>query len=49
MLQLEVVGLGTELKLRTFDMTASAFLHEICLLCPEYMGKSLCTDQKNDS
>uniref|UniRef100_A0A803YCQ7 Vacuolar protein sorting 13 homolog A n=1 Tax=Meleagris gallopavo TaxID=9103 RepID=A0A803YCQ7_MELGA len=36
-LQLEVVGLGTELKLRTFDMTASAFLHEICLLCPEYM------------
>uniref|UniRef100_A0A8V0YK99 Vacuolar protein sorting 13 homolog A n=1 Tax=Gallus gallus TaxID=9031 RepID=A0A8V0YK99_CHICK len=36
-LQLDVVGLGTELKLRTFDMTASAFLHEICLLCPEYM------------
>uniref|UniRef100_A0A8C2TFF3 Vacuolar protein sorting 13 homolog A n=1 Tax=Coturnix japonica TaxID=93934 RepID=A0A8C2TFF3_COTJA len=36
-LQLEVVGLGTELKLRTFDLTASAFLHEICLLCPEYM------------
>ncbi|OXB81709.1 UNVERIFIED_CONTAM: hypothetical protein H355_010270 [Colinus virginianus] len=36
-LQLEVVGLGTELKLRTFDMTASAFLHEVCLLCPEYM------------
>uniref|UniRef100_A0A493TJU7 Vacuolar protein sorting 13 homolog A n=1 Tax=Anas platyrhynchos platyrhynchos TaxID=8840 RepID=A0A493TJU7_ANAPP len=36
-LQLEVVGLGTELKLRTFDMTANAFLHEVCLLCPEYM------------
>uniref|UniRef100_A0A8B9SEM5 Vacuolar protein sorting-associated protein 13A n=1 Tax=Apteryx owenii TaxID=8824 RepID=A0A8B9SEM5_APTOW len=36
-LQLEVVGLGTELKLRTFDMTANAFLREVCLLCPEYM------------
>ncbi|KAM6329243.1 intermembrane lipid transfer protein VPS13A isoform 1-T1 [Alca torda] len=36
-LQLDVVGLGTELKLRTFDMTANAFLREVCLLCPEYM------------
>ncbi|NXY44196.1 VP13A protein, partial [Ceuthmochares aereus] len=36
-LQLEIVGLGTELKLRTFDMTANAFLREVCLLCPEYM------------
>uniref|UniRef100_A0A8C0H0X3 Vacuolar protein sorting 13 homolog A n=1 Tax=Chelonoidis abingdonii TaxID=106734 RepID=A0A8C0H0X3_CHEAB len=36
-LQLEVVGLGTELKLRTFDMAANAFLREVCLLCPEYM------------
>ncbi|NXA51596.1 VP13A protein, partial [Nothocercus julius] len=36
-LQLEVIGLGTELKLRTFDMTANAFLREVCLLCPEYM------------
>lgn len=49
MLQLEVVGLGTELKLRTFDMTANAFLHEVCLLCPEYMGKCLYAGQKNDS
>uniref|UniRef100_A0A663N308 Vacuolar protein sorting 13 homolog A n=1 Tax=Athene cunicularia TaxID=194338 RepID=A0A663N308_ATHCN len=29
--------LGTELKLRTFDMTANAFLREVSLLCPEYM------------
>uniref|UniRef100_A0A663N0L2 Vacuolar protein sorting 13 homolog A n=1 Tax=Athene cunicularia TaxID=194338 RepID=A0A663N0L2_ATHCN len=36
-LQLDIVGLGTELKLRTFDMTANAFLREVSLLCPEYM------------
>ncbi|XP_027765695.1 vacuolar protein sorting-associated protein 13A isoform X2 [Empidonax traillii] len=36
-LQLDILGLGTELKLRTFDMTANAFLCEVCLLCPEYM------------
>ncbi|XP_019410461.1 PREDICTED: vacuolar protein sorting-associated protein 13A isoform X1 [Crocodylus porosus] len=36
-LQLKVLGLGTELKLRTFDMSAHAFLKEVCLLCPEYM------------
>ncbi|XP_039244728.1 vacuolar protein sorting-associated protein 13A isoform X1 [Pipra filicauda] len=36
-LQLDILGLGTELKLRTFDMTANAFLREVCLLCPEYM------------
>ncbi|XP_057221542.1 intermembrane lipid transfer protein VPS13A isoform X2 [Malurus melanocephalus] len=36
-LQLDILGLGTEYKVRKFDMTASAFLHEIGLLCPEYM------------
>uniref|UniRef100_A0A6J0T466 Intermembrane lipid transfer protein VPS13A isoform X2 n=1 Tax=Pogona vitticeps TaxID=103695 RepID=A0A6J0T466_9SAUR len=36
-LRLEILKLGTELKLRTYDMTATAFLREICLLCPEYM------------
>ncbi|XP_029472303.1 vacuolar protein sorting-associated protein 13A isoform X2 [Rhinatrema bivittatum] len=36
-LQLEVLGLGTELNIRTFDMTANAFLKEMCLKCPEYM------------
>lgn len=40
-LQLDILGLGTELKLRTFDMTGSAFLREVGLLCPEYMGKYL--------
>ncbi|XP_043916804.1 vacuolar protein sorting-associated protein 13A isoform X2 [Protopterus annectens] len=35
-LQLEITGLGTELNLRTFDMTSETFLKEICLKCPEY-------------
>ncbi|XP_069482006.1 intermembrane lipid transfer protein VPS13A isoform X2 [Ambystoma mexicanum] len=36
-LQLEILGLGTELNIRTFDLAASSFLREICLKCPEYM------------
>ncbi|XP_018614769.2 intermembrane lipid transfer protein VPS13A isoform X3 [Scleropages formosus] len=36
-LQLDIEGLGTELKLRTFDMSSNTFLREICLKCPEYM------------
>uniref|UniRef100_A0A668ANF6 Vacuolar protein sorting 13 homolog A n=1 Tax=Myripristis murdjan TaxID=586833 RepID=A0A668ANF6_9TELE len=36
-LHLDIEGLGTELKLRTFDMTSNTFLREICLKCPEYM------------
>ncbi|AWP07199.1 putative vacuolar protein sorting-associated protein 13A [Scophthalmus maximus] len=36
-LHLDIDGLGTELKLRTFDMTSNTFLREICLKCPEYM------------
>uniref|UniRef100_A0A8C9R8L2 Vacuolar protein sorting 13 homolog A n=1 Tax=Scleropages formosus TaxID=113540 RepID=A0A8C9R8L2_SCLFO len=32
-----LLGLGTELKLRTFDMSSNTFLREICLKCPEYM------------
>uniref|UniRef100_A0A674DPV0 Vacuolar protein sorting 13 homolog A n=1 Tax=Salmo trutta TaxID=8032 RepID=A0A674DPV0_SALTR len=36
-LHLDIEGLGTELKLRTFDMTSYTFLREICLECPEYM------------
>ncbi|XP_078141113.1 intermembrane lipid transfer protein VPS13A isoform X2 [Centroberyx gerrardi] len=35
-LHLDIEGLGTELELRTFDMTSSTFLREICLKCPEY-------------
>ncbi|XP_034728114.1 vacuolar protein sorting-associated protein 13A isoform X2 [Etheostoma cragini] len=36
-LHLDVEGLGTELKLRTFDMTSNTYLREICLKCPEYV------------
>ncbi|XP_066500890.1 vacuolar protein sorting-associated protein 13A isoform X2 [Hoplias malabaricus] len=36
-LHLEIEGLGTDLKLRTFDMTSYTFLREICLECSEYM------------
>lgn len=39
-LRLEIEGLGTELKVRTFDMTSYTFLREICLECSEYMGTS---------
>ncbi|XP_075454841.1 intermembrane lipid transfer protein VPS13A isoform X2 [Ascaphus truei] len=35
-LQLEMLGLGTELNIRTFDMSANAFLREISLKCPQY-------------
>lgn len=38
-LHLDIEGLGTELKLRTFDMTSNTYLREICLKCPEYMGQ----------
>uniref|UniRef100_A0A665TGP5 Vacuolar protein sorting 13 homolog A n=1 Tax=Echeneis naucrates TaxID=173247 RepID=A0A665TGP5_ECHNA len=37
-LHLDIEGLGTELKLRTFDMTSNTYLREICLKCPEYMA-----------
>uniref|UniRef100_A0A665TTY8 Vacuolar protein sorting 13 homolog A n=1 Tax=Echeneis naucrates TaxID=173247 RepID=A0A665TTY8_ECHNA len=40
-LHLDIEGLGTELKLRTFDMTSNTYLREICLKCPEYMGGKL--------
>ncbi|KAK3565709.1 hypothetical protein QTP86_014177 [Hemibagrus guttatus] len=35
-LRLEIEGLGTELKVRTFDMASYTFLREICLECSEY-------------
>uniref|UniRef100_A0A803VTA7 Vacuolar protein sorting 13 homolog A n=1 Tax=Ficedula albicollis TaxID=59894 RepID=A0A803VTA7_FICAL len=46
-LQLDILGLGTELKMRTFDMTGSAFLREVGLLCPEYIGPELKTVYQN--
>ncbi|KAM6944423.1 intermembrane lipid transfer protein VPS13A isoform 1-T1 [Lycodopsis pacificus] len=36
-LHLDIDALGTELNLRTFDMTSYTYLKEICLKCPEYM------------
>ncbi|XP_043819430.1 vacuolar protein sorting-associated protein 13A isoform X1 [Dromiciops gliroides] len=39
MLELDILGLGTEIQLRRFDMRASAYLKEICLKCPEYMDE----------
>ncbi|ROI74411.1 Vacuolar protein sorting-associated protein 13A, partial [Anabarilius grahami] len=36
-LHLFIDGLGTELKLRTFDMSSYTFLREICLECSEYL------------
>lgn len=38
-LHLDIEGLGTELKLHTFDMTSNTYLKEICLRCPEYKGE----------
>ncbi|KAM9329208.1 intermembrane lipid transfer protein VPS13A [Gastrophryne carolinensis] len=35
-LQMEILGLGTELNIRTFDMSTYAFLKEISLTCPKY-------------
>ncbi|XP_077456591.1 intermembrane lipid transfer protein VPS13A isoform X1 [Stigmatopora argus] len=35
-LQLDVQGLGTELRLCTFNMACNTYLREICLMCPEY-------------
>ncbi|XP_029999909.1 intermembrane lipid transfer protein VPS13A isoform X2 [Sphaeramia orbicularis] len=36
-LHLDIEGLGTHLKLCTFDMTSYTYLKEICLKCPEYL------------
>ncbi|XP_027694898.1 vacuolar protein sorting-associated protein 13A-like isoform X1 [Vombatus ursinus] len=39
MVELDILGLGTEIQLRRFDMRASAYLKEICLKCPEYLDE----------
>lgn len=36
-----VLGLGTEVEIRTFDLKANAFLKEFWLKCPEYLGKTI--------
>ncbi|XP_048662741.1 LOW QUALITY PROTEIN: intermembrane lipid transfer protein VPS13A [Marmota marmota marmota] len=38
--EIDVLGLGTEVELRTFDLKASAFLKEFCLKCPEYLDEN---------
>ncbi|XP_054438980.1 intermembrane lipid transfer protein VPS13A isoform X2 [Pteronotus mesoamericanus] len=38
--EIVVLGLGTEVELRTFDLKANAFLKEFCLKCPEYFDKN---------
>uniref|UniRef100_A0A4X1W2B7 Vacuolar protein sorting 13 homolog A n=1 Tax=Sus scrofa TaxID=9823 RepID=A0A4X1W2B7_PIG len=34
--EIDVLGLGTDIEFRTFDLKANAFLKEVCLKCPEY-------------
>ncbi|XP_038625358.1 vacuolar protein sorting-associated protein 13A isoform X2 [Tachyglossus aculeatus] len=38
-MELNIIGLGTEIQFKTFDMSISAFLKEICLKCPEYLDE----------
>ncbi|GAB1302254.1 Vacuolar protein sorting-associated protein 13A [Apodemus speciosus] len=37
-LEMGVLGLGTEAEIRTFDLKGNAFLKELWLKCPEYLG-----------
>lgn len=39
-LELDVLGLGTDIEFRTYDLKAGAFLKEFCLKCPEYLYKN---------
>ncbi|XP_042636651.1 vacuolar protein sorting-associated protein 13A [Orycteropus afer afer] len=34
-----ILGLGTQIEFRTFDLKAHAFLKEFCLKCPEYLDE----------
>uniref|UniRef100_A0ABI7Z2W6 Vacuolar protein sorting 13 homolog A n=1 Tax=Felis catus TaxID=9685 RepID=A0ABI7Z2W6_FELCA len=38
--EIDVLGLGTDVELRTFDLKANAFLKEFCLKCPEYFDEN---------
>ncbi|XP_014442114.1 vacuolar protein sorting-associated protein 13A isoform X2 [Tupaia chinensis] len=35
-IEIDLLGLGTGIEIRTFDLKANAFLKEFCLKCPEY-------------
>ncbi|XP_004383340.1 intermembrane lipid transfer protein VPS13A isoform X1 [Trichechus manatus latirostris] len=37
--EFDVLGLGTQIEFRTFDLKANAFLKEFCLKCPEYLDE----------
>ncbi|XP_060243155.1 intermembrane lipid transfer protein VPS13A isoform X1 [Meriones unguiculatus] len=39
-LEMGVLGLGTEVEIRTFDLKANAFLKECWLKCPEYLDEN---------
>uniref|UniRef100_A0A8C8ZX45 Vacuolar protein sorting 13 homolog A n=1 Tax=Prolemur simus TaxID=1328070 RepID=A0A8C8ZX45_PROSS len=38
--EIDVLGLGTEIEIRTYDLKANAFLKEFCLKCPEYLDEN---------
>uniref|UniRef100_A0A2K6GA73 Vacuolar protein sorting 13 homolog A n=1 Tax=Propithecus coquereli TaxID=379532 RepID=A0A2K6GA73_PROCO len=38
--EIDVLGLGTEIEIRTYDLKAYAFLKEFCLKCPEYLDEN---------
>lgn len=40
-LETGALGLGTEVEIRTFDLQANAFLKELWVKCPEYLGKTI--------
>ncbi|XP_049752971.1 intermembrane lipid transfer protein VPS13A isoform X1 [Elephas maximus indicus] len=37
--EFDVLGLGTQIEFRTYDLKANAFLKEFCLKCPEYLDE----------
>uniref|UniRef100_A0A8I3WA77 Vacuolar protein sorting 13 homolog A n=1 Tax=Callithrix jacchus TaxID=9483 RepID=A0A8I3WA77_CALJA len=39
-IEIYVLGLGTEIEIRTYDLKANAFLKEFCLKCPEYLDEN---------
>uniref|UniRef100_A0A8C5VNQ9 Vacuolar protein sorting 13 homolog A n=1 Tax=Microcebus murinus TaxID=30608 RepID=A0A8C5VNQ9_MICMU len=38
--EIDVLGLGTQIEIRTYDLKANAFLKEFCLKCPEYFDEN---------
>ncbi|KAB0368817.1 hypothetical protein FD755_019851, partial [Muntiacus reevesi] len=38
--EINVLGLGTDIEFRTFDLKANAFLKEVCLKCPDYFDEN---------